>query len=122
MSGGAYIRLKDGNIEIHAPGVIDNKASAFPHAGPKEVAYKFDKTPAVSIYDEKFVMRTPAGELISQAPYKITNTQTNEEVSAQTTQSGETLRMWTESAEKLILDFDFPDFSGGEDLISKGRK
>jgi len=33
-SGGAYIRLKDGNIEIHAPGTIDFKGANFPFSGP----------------------------------------------------------------------------------------
>jgi len=38
-SGGAYIRFKNGNIEIHAPGVIDMKAGSFPHAGPVSMDY-----------------------------------------------------------------------------------
>ncbi|WP_322048149.1 type VI secretion system Vgr family protein [Paraburkholderia sp. J67] len=33
-SGGAYIRIKDGNIEIHAPGTIDFKGASFPFSGP----------------------------------------------------------------------------------------
>jgi type VI secretion system secreted protein VgrG len=33
-SGGAYIRLKDGNIEIHAPGVIDVKGAKRLFNGP----------------------------------------------------------------------------------------
>jgi type VI secretion system secreted protein VgrG len=33
-SGGAYIRLKDGNIEIHAPGKIDIKGSDHSFSGP----------------------------------------------------------------------------------------
>ncbi|ASL48841.1 hypothetical protein bAD24_p00700 (plasmid) [Burkholderia sp. AD24] len=33
-SGGAYIRMKDGNIEIHAPGTIDFKGASFPFSGP----------------------------------------------------------------------------------------
>lgn len=33
-SGGAYIRLKDGNIEIHAPGKVDVKGANFQFSGP----------------------------------------------------------------------------------------
>ena len=33
-SGGAYIRIKDGNIEIHAPGTIDQKGAEFSIDGP----------------------------------------------------------------------------------------
>jgi type VI secretion system secreted protein VgrG len=39
-SGGAYIRLKDGNIEIHAPGKIDIKGSQHSFTGPTSL----DKT------------------------------------------------------------------------------
>ncbi|VWC30362.1 Rhs element Vgr protein [Burkholderia diffusa] len=38
-SGGAYIRIKDGNIEIHAPGKVDIKGSQHSFSGPaKEVS------------------------------------------------------------------------------------
>jgi Rhs element Vgr protein len=33
-SGGAYIRIADGNIEIHAPGTVDVKGSAHNFSGP----------------------------------------------------------------------------------------
>lgn len=33
-SGGAYIRIKDGNIEIHAPGAVDLKGANFSFSGP----------------------------------------------------------------------------------------
>ncbi|AZS50191.1 type VI secretion system tip protein VgrG [Entomomonas moraniae] len=36
-SGGAYIKIKDGNIYLHAPGVIENKALAYPHAEPANI-------------------------------------------------------------------------------------
>ncbi|MGF6767691.1 type VI secretion system secreted protein VgrG [Paraburkholderia sp. GAS199] len=40
-SGGAYIRLKDGNIEIHAPGAIDVKGSQHGFNGPVRLDEKF---------------------------------------------------------------------------------
>src|SRR5690349_7505650 len=40
-SGGAYIRLKDGNIEIHAPGAIDVKAAQHGFTGPVRLDEKF---------------------------------------------------------------------------------
>ncbi|MFM0366229.1 type VI secretion system Vgr family protein [Paraburkholderia sediminicola] len=33
-SGGAYIRIKDGNIAIHAPGKVDFKGAELPFSGP----------------------------------------------------------------------------------------
>lgn len=44
-SGGAYIRLKGGNIEIHAPGAIDVKGSQHAFAGPVSMPYKLPIMP-----------------------------------------------------------------------------
>ncbi|MGL4668760.1 MAG: DUF2345 domain-containing protein, partial [Saezia sp.] len=38
-SGGAYIRIKGGNIEIHCPGVIEHKAASYPFAQPTSMDY-----------------------------------------------------------------------------------
>ncbi|WP_175855729.1 type VI secretion system Vgr family protein [Burkholderia cepacia] len=38
-SGGAYIRIKDGNVEIHAPGKIDIKGASHTFAGPASMGY-----------------------------------------------------------------------------------
>ncbi|CAG9205357.1 VgrG protein [Paraburkholderia caribensis] len=40
-SGGAYIRLKDGNIEIHSPGAIDVKGAQHGFNGPVRLDEKF---------------------------------------------------------------------------------
>ena len=40
-SGGAYIRIKDGNIEIHAPGKIDVKGAQHRFNGPTRIDEKF---------------------------------------------------------------------------------
>lgn len=37
MAGGAYIRIKGGNIEIHAPGKIEQKGAAHPFMGPTSI-------------------------------------------------------------------------------------
>ncbi|MCA8251572.1 DUF2345 domain-containing protein, partial [Burkholderia multivorans] len=38
-SGGAYIRIKGGNIEIHAPGKIDVKGAQHDFSGPAQQPY-----------------------------------------------------------------------------------
>ncbi|MBN3732427.1 type VI secretion system Vgr family protein [Burkholderia sp. Tr-20390] len=38
-SGGAYIRIKDGNVEVHAPGTIDVKGASHTFAGPASMGY-----------------------------------------------------------------------------------
>jgi type VI secretion system secreted protein VgrG len=52
-SGGAYIRIKDGNIEIHAPGKIDIKGSQHSFNGPTQTPYPlptFNKSELASRY------------------------------------------------------------------------
>jgi type VI secretion system secreted protein VgrG len=44
-SGGAYIRIKDGNIEMHAPGKIDVKGAKRVFDGPTEMAYPMPPLP-----------------------------------------------------------------------------
>jgi type VI secretion system secreted protein VgrG len=44
-SGGAYIRIKGGNIEIHAPGNIDIKGAQHAFAGPASTAYALPALP-----------------------------------------------------------------------------
>ncbi|MFM0151331.1 type VI secretion system Vgr family protein [Paraburkholderia sediminicola] len=44
-SGGAYIRIKDGNIEIHAPGKIDIKGSQHSFDGPTSMHYPLPPLP-----------------------------------------------------------------------------
>ncbi|WLE57652.1 type VI secretion system tip protein VgrG [Burkholderia plantarii] len=44
-SGGAYIRLKGGNIEIHAPGTIDVKGAQHAFAGPTHIDYALPAPP-----------------------------------------------------------------------------
>ncbi|WP_322059193.1 type VI secretion system Vgr family protein [Paraburkholderia sp. J63] len=50
-SGGAYIRLKDGNIEIHAPGKIDVKGAQHNFSGPTSLPYPMPQLPN-SVYKE----------------------------------------------------------------------
>ncbi|WP_341774471.1 type VI secretion system Vgr family protein [Burkholderia gladioli] len=47
-SGGAYIRLKDGNIEIHAPGKIDIKGAQHIFNGPAQQSYPLPALPIPS--------------------------------------------------------------------------
>ncbi|WP_175913615.1 type VI secretion system Vgr family protein [Burkholderia metallica] len=44
-SGGAYIRIKGGNIEIHAPGKIDFKGAQHAFAGPTSMPYPLPAMP-----------------------------------------------------------------------------
>ncbi|RQH08477.1 type VI secretion system Vgr family protein [Paraburkholderia dinghuensis] len=55
-SGGAYIRVKDGNIEIHAPGKIDIKGSQHSFAGPAQLSSTLPAMPgSEGNYDQAFI-------------------------------------------------------------------
>ncbi|GJH07360.1 type VI secretion system tip protein VgrG [Caballeronia novacaledonica] len=58
-SGGAYIRIKDGDIEIHAPGKIDIKGAQRSFTGPTGRNYALPKLPDSELLD-KFSLRFAA--------------------------------------------------------------
>jgi type VI secretion system VgrG family protein len=66
-SGGAYIRIKDGNIEIHAPGKIDIKGAQHSFAGPASLAETYNsegKKANMRIRYRDADGNVPAGELL----------------------------------------------------------
>ena len=44
-SGGAYIKIRDGNIYLHGPGIIEHKAASFPFKGPTSLSYAMPHLP-----------------------------------------------------------------------------
>jgi type VI secretion system secreted protein VgrG len=55
-SGGAYIRVRDGNIEIHAPGKIDVKGGQHSFAGPTQMSAAIPTMPgSEGNYDQAFI-------------------------------------------------------------------
>jgi type VI secretion system secreted protein VgrG len=70
-SGGAYIRIKDGNIEIHAPGTIDVKGGNRLFNGPASLNYSLPALPT-SQYSVAMQYRYHDDEPIQGARYKAT--------------------------------------------------
>ncbi|MGU3780220.1 type VI secretion system tip protein TssI/VgrG [Burkholderia metallica] len=71
-SGGAYIRLQDGNIEIHAPGKIDIKGAQHAFAGPTSAPYDLPALPKGNLHN-KLELNLTDGKLkpVPGAPYKV---------------------------------------------------
>jgi type VI secretion system VgrG family protein len=71
-SGGAYIRIKDGNIEIHAPGKIDIKGSSHTFAGPAGTNFVMPHLPqgTAAPTDLEFRLVDPYGRPSSGVEYK----------------------------------------------------
>ncbi|WP_144143897.1 type VI secretion system Vgr family protein [Paraburkholderia sp. BCC1884] len=106
-SGGAYIRLKDGNIEIHAPGKIDIKGSAHSFAGPTSLSSKPPALPTgEGPYNEQFKIHdTHTGEPSPYVRYRI-ETAEGKVFEGMTDEQGLTSRIMTStpSALKVFLD------------------
>ncbi|MBU9199949.1 type VI secretion system tip protein VgrG [Burkholderia multivorans] len=71
-SGGAYIRIHDGNIEIHAPGTIDIKGAQHCFAGPTSAPYDLPALPKGDLRN-KLELNLTDGNLkpVPGAPYKV---------------------------------------------------
>jgi len=70
-SGGAYIRIKDGNIEIHAPGAVDVKGAQRAFAGPASLNYPLPALPT-SKYSAAMQYLYHDDEPVQGAKYKAT--------------------------------------------------
>jgi type VI secretion system secreted protein VgrG len=73
-SGGAYIRIKDGNIEIHAPGKIDVKGAQHAFAGPASTNVVMPHLPQgeAAPTDLEFRLVDPYGRPSPGVQYKTT--------------------------------------------------
>lgn len=77
-SGGAYIRIKDGNIEIHAPGKIDIKGAQHSFAGPAQLSYSLPLLPVAAtprMFSQRFDAKPLLGHQFNlpyrQVPYIV---------------------------------------------------
>ncbi|KVP75369.1 type VI secretion system Vgr family protein [Burkholderia ubonensis] len=71
-SGGAYIRIQGGNIEIHAPGKIDIKGSQHAFSGPTSAPYDLPALPKGDLH-RKLELNLTDNNLkpVPGAPYKV---------------------------------------------------
>jgi type VI secretion system secreted protein VgrG len=71
-SGGAYIRLQDGNIEIHAPGKIDVKGAQHSFNGPTSGTYDLPALPKGNLHNKLELNLTDDNlKSVPYAPYKV---------------------------------------------------
>jgi type VI secretion system secreted protein VgrG len=71
-SGGAYIRIQGGNIEIHAPGKVDVKGAQHSFNGPTSGTYDLPALPKGDLHN-KLELNLTDGNLkpVPGAPYKV---------------------------------------------------
>lgn len=100
-SGKAYIKIANGNILIHAPGMVETKAATQPHAGPASMDYNFKSYDPGK--DEMFVLKDESGNPIKNFSYKIIR-EDGQIFRGTTNAKGETQRIQTGPQElKLAL-------------------
>ncbi|RQU68800.1 type VI secretion system tip protein VgrG [Burkholderia cenocepacia] len=73
-SGGAYILIKDGNVEVHAPGKIDIKGASHTFAGPASTNFVMPHLPqgVAAPTDLEFRLVDPYGRPSPGVEYKTT--------------------------------------------------
>ncbi|KVP96834.1 type VI secretion protein [Burkholderia ubonensis] len=71
-SGGAYIRIQDGNIEIHAPGKIDFKGAQHAFNGPTSGTYDLPALPKGDLHSKlELNLMDDNLKAVPNAPYKV---------------------------------------------------
>ncbi|KVO08512.1 type VI secretion protein [Burkholderia ubonensis] len=71
-SGGAYIRIQGGNIEIHAPGKIDIRGAQHALAGPASIPYDLPALPKGDLHNKLELNLTDDNlKAVPNAPYKV---------------------------------------------------
>ena len=73
-AGGAYIRIADGNIEIHAPGAVTIKGTQHSFSGPARGSYPLPDMPQSEPvqFSQKLLFRSiDEGRSTSQVPYDM---------------------------------------------------
>ncbi|OTG55129.1 type VI secretion system protein [Acinetobacter sp. ANC 4204] len=72
-SGGGYIKIEGGNIEIACPGLMELKAGQVKVSGGASLSSQLPAMPELkSNYDEHFILHYPDGEPAKNLKYKIT--------------------------------------------------
>lgn len=71
-AGGAYIRIQDGNVEIHAPGKVDIKGGQHAFAGPASMPYDLPALPKGDLRNKLELNLTDDNlKPVPGAPYKV---------------------------------------------------
>ena len=116
-SGGGYIRIKDGNIEIHTPGMIDIKGAEHAFAGPTQMRTNLGAfAQSDGPYDEKFAFKDELGRPIPNMSHLFE--MHSDQLAKVTDQDGAVSRMFTSSPQKISAFLHFPNITSGTDSLS----
>ncbi|WP_293935753.1 DUF2345 domain-containing protein, partial [Iodobacter sp.] len=71
-AGGAYIRIKDGKIEMHAPGKVSIKGGSHDWGGPAKLSVELPDLPKSGKFQEFFILKNAKGKVLPNHPYQMT--------------------------------------------------
>ncbi len=108
QSGGGYIRIEGGNIEVHCPGAADLKGAQHNFGGPKSMPMAFDPLPeSQGPYEQYFTLSDKrSGKILPYASYRV-ETAEGQVVEGRADAEGKTQKILTRKPEQLkvtILD------------------
>ncbi|CAG9202174.1 VgrG protein [Paraburkholderia caribensis] len=126
-SGGAYIRIKDGNIQIHAPGTIDIKGSTHQFSGPTQQSYPLQSMllPAdMQRYSNKVDMsgldaiaqQDGVSHAWGNTPYYVTNAAGTVLTSGVTDSVGQGSRFFTRESEDVHVWMEKDEWLSSEEI------
>lgn len=104
-SGDAYIRIRDGKVEIGGPLPLDVKTAGFNVVGSSTLGVETDGSPVadVKLYKERFQLLLPSGKPMTMFDYKIAGK--DGEFISRTDKDGYTREVFTEAEEALQVQF-----------------
>jgi type VI secretion system secreted protein VgrG len=105
-SGGAYIRISGGNIQVHAPGQVDIKGSEHSFTGPTRYDGQSAPLPKSVANDQQFVLKDETtGNVMPLAPYRIESGDGLVLARGITDAEGKTVRIFTGTQEQELKMF-----------------
>ena len=105
-SGGAYIRISGGNIQVHAPGQVDIKGSEHSFTGPTRYDGQPAPMPKSVANDQQFVLKDETtGNVMPLAPYRIESGDGQVLARGITDAEGKTVRVFTGTQEQELKMF-----------------
>lgn len=108
-SGGGYIKIQDGNIEIACPGQIDLKAGLITTNSAASLSSQLPAMPELKAqYDEHFILHYSDGEPAKNLKYKIT-TEDGQVFQGISDETGKTKLCNTDSMKSLKIEVFEPD-------------
>jgi len=105
-AGGAYIRISEGNIEMHAPGLISIKGTQHSLSGPAARGYTFPALPSTDSHSknhEQFRLLEDDEITPLANQYYVIEAESGEQWTGFSDENGVTQRVYTENPETLSV-------------------